>query len=229
MEIPLLKDIIIICGLSIAVLLIFHKLKVPTIVGFLITGILAGPQGMGLIKDIHQVKILAEIGIVVLLFTLGMEFSLKKIFKYKRFFFLAGPIQVTLTVGGGILAGILLGRPLNESIFLGFLLSLSSTAIVMRIFQERAETNAPHGQLSLGILIFQDIIAVPMMLLIPFLAGAGNEMDESLLLRLGEGILFLAVTLFSALQLVPTLLFYVAKTRSRELFLLTVLVICFSL
>jgi CPA2 family monovalent cation:H+ antiporter-2 len=228
MEIPILKDIVIIFGLSIAVLLIFHKLRVPSIVGFLITGILAGPQGLGLIKDIEQVKILAEIGIVVLLFTLGMEFSLKRIFKYKRYFFLAGPIQVGLTVAGGIFAGYLLNRPLHESIFLGFLLSLSSTAIVLRMFQERAETNTPHGQLSLGILIFQDIIAIPMMLLIPFLAGTGNEINESLFIRLGEGLLILAVTFFSAMQLVPTLLYYVTRTRSRELFLLTVLVICFS-
>lgn len=228
MIVPLLKDIIIIFGLSIAVLLLFHRFRIPSIVGFLITGIVAGPEGLRLISDVEKVKVLSEIGIIVLLFTVGMEFSLKKIFKYKRYFFLAGPIQVILTACGGFLAGEILGRPWNESIFLGFLLSLSSTAIVMRLFQERGETNTPHGQLSLGILIFQDVIAVPMMLLTPFLGGNPEELNASILYRLGEGAVILIVTFYSGIQLVPTLLFHAAKTRSRELFLLTVLLICFS-
>ena len=101
MEIPLLKDVVIIFGLSIFVLMLCHRLKVPSIVGFLITGILAGPQGMGLVSAVEEVQTLAEIGIVLLLFTVGLEFSLKKIWDYKRYFIIAGPIQVGLTVIGG--------------------------------------------------------------------------------------------------------------------------------
>ena len=228
MEIPLLKDFIIIFGLSIAVLLICHRLRIPYIVGFLVTGIVAGPQGLQLIRAIEEVHILAEIGIVVLLFTVGLEFSVKKILLYKRYFIIAGPIQVGLTVLGGFLTAKLLGRPINESIFLGFLVSLSSTAIVIRVLQERADSNSPHGKFTLGILIFQDVIVVLMMLVTPMLAGEGQEIDVNLFFQLGKGLVILAITFLSAIQLVPTLLFYVAKTRSRELFLLTILVICFS-
>ncbi|MGA8164913.1 MAG: cation:proton antiporter [Waddliaceae bacterium] len=217
----------IIFGLSIVVLLICHRLKVPGIVGFLITGIVAGPSVLGFVSAGQDVKLLAEIGIIVLLFTVGLEFSVKRILEYKRYFMIAGPIQVSLTIAGGLLAGQLLNRPLNESIFLGFLVSLSSTAIVMRILQERAETNSPHGRLSLGILIFQDVAVVLMMLVIPFLSGA-EDIEASVLLLLGQGVVILVITFYAAVKLVPRLLFYVAKARSRELFLLTVLVICFS-
>lgn len=228
MEIPLLKDIVIIFALSILVIYTCTRLRIPTIVAFLITGILCGPQGLGLISAVEEVKILAEIGIVVLLFTVGLELSIKKVLEYKRYFFIAGPIQVCLTTLAGILVGQVLGRPFGESVFLGFLLSLSSTAIVMRVLQERAETNSPQGHLILGILIFQDIIVVPMMLVTPLLVGEGVEFDKKILYLLGEGILILAVTLISAIKLVPTLLYFVAKTRSREMFLLTLFVICFS-
>ena len=228
MEIPLLKDLIIIFGLSIGVLLICHRLKIPTIVGFLLTGILCGPHGLGVIKYISDVKILAEVGIIMLLFTVGMEFSIKKILEYKRFFLVGGVLQVALTTGAGVLIGQSLGRPMPESIFLGFLLSLSSTAIVLRTLFQREESNTPHGRLILGILIFQDLIVVPMLLVTPFLAGKGGDVDSSLLLLIFEGLLILGVIFYAALRIVPRLLYIVARTRSRELFLLTVLVICFS-
>jgi len=228
MEIFYLKDMIIILGLSIFVLLLCHRIKVPSIVGFLITGVVAGPQGLGLISAVGEVKVLAEIGIIALLFTVGLEFSIKKILAYKLYFLIAGPIQVFLNVVGGMAAGIFLGRPVTEAIFLGFLVSLSSTAIVMRTLQERGETNSPHGLLNLGVLIFQDVIFVLMLMVTPLLGKTPAAANIRLLTLFGQGLLILGITFFSAIRIVPWLLYHVAKTRSRELFLLTILVICLS-
>jgi len=201
MEIPLLRDIVIIFGLSILVLLGCHRLKIPSLVGFLITGIICGPGGFGVVKAVEEVKVLAEIGIISLLFTVGLEFSIKKIIENIRYFILAGPLQVGITTVCGILAGLLFGRPPGESIFLGFIISLSSTAIVIRILQERAETNSPHGRMVIGILIFQDVIVVPMMLVTPFLGSGGEQVDLFLLWQLAKGFIILALIFISAVML----------------------------
>lgn len=228
MDIPLLREMVIIFGLSIAVILACHRLKIPAIVGFLLTGVLAGPHGLGLIQNVEDVDILAEIGIILLLFTVGMEFSLKKIFEYRRFFVIGGFSQVFLTVGLGFLAGLVIGRPIGESLFLGFILSLSSTAITLRVLDEKSESDSPHGRLTTGVLIFQDIVAIPMMLLTPFLGGVGAHFDSHFVTTALAGIVILVVVLFAAIKIIPRLLYYIAKTRSRELFLMSVLTICFS-
>lgn len=228
MEIPLLKEIVIIFCLAIVVILGCHKLKLPTIVGFLITGVLGGPHGFGFINNVEDVDMLATIGIVMLLFAVGMEFSFKKILEYKRFFLIGGVLQVLFTVLAGLVVGLLIGRPIGESIFLGFLLSLSSTAIVLRVLDEKGETDTPHGRLIIGVMIFQDIIAIPMMLFTPLLGGGGGEVSGDFLLTLGKGLLILVVVLIAANKIVPKMLYYIAKTRSRELFLLSVLTVCFS-
>lgn len=228
MDIPLLREIVIIFGLSIAVILGCHRLKIPAIVGFLLTGVLAGPHGLGLIQKVEDVDILAEIGIILLLFTVGMEFSLKKIFEFRRFFLIGGLAQVLLTVGLGFLAGLLLGRPIGECIFLGFILSLSSTAITLRVLEEKSESDSPHGRLTTGVLIFQDIVAIPMMLMTPLLGGVGGNLDYRFVTTALIGIVILVGVLFAATKVIPRLLYYIAKTRSRELFLMSVLTICFS-
>lgn len=228
MDIPLLREMVIIFGLSIAVILACHRLKIPSIVGFLLTGVLVGPHGLGLIQNVDDVDILAEIGIILLLFSVGMEFSLKKIFEYRRFFVIGGLTQILLTVLVGFSIGLLFQRSTGESLFLGFILSLSSTAITLRLLDEKSENDSPHGRLTTGILIFQDIVAIPMMLLIPFLGGAGSHIDSKLVTTAAAGIIILVAILFAATKVVPRLLYYIAKTRSRELFLMSVLTICFS-
>lgn len=229
MEVPIIKEIVIIFALSIGVLLLCHRLKLPGVVGFLVTGVLCGPHGFGLIKGIDDVQNLATIGIVLLLFTVGMEFSIKNIIKYKYFFFGGGILQVFITQAATMfICKYLLGRPWNESIFLGFLISLSSTAIVLRALDDNGERESPHGRLILGILIFQDIIAIPMMLSAPILAGAGNEFDLSHLYQFLYGIGVLLIMAACAFYAVPWLLYFVTRTRNRELFLVSVLTICFA-
>src|ERR1700733_13654468 len=168
-EIPLLHDIVVIFGLSIFVLLFCHRINLPNLVGFLLTGILCGPYALGIVQSEEDVQTLANIGIILLLFVVGMEFSFKKILEYRRYFLIGGTLQVAFTIVGGVIIGKLIGRTIQESIFLGFLLSLSSTAIVLRLLDEKRETDTPHGRVILGMMIFQDIAAIPMMLLVPLL------------------------------------------------------------
>ena len=230
MEIKLLQDIAIIFGLAIIVLQVCHRIKLPAIIGFLVTGALVGPHGLHLVKSVHEVELLAEIGVVLLLFTIGLEFSLKELFRLKRLVLIGGTLQVFMTIivtTTIIFFGFHL--PANRAIFIGFLMALSSTAIVLRLYQERAELDSPHGETILAILIFQDIIVVLLMLLTPFLAGAGGEgleLAQSLLVMLVKTGVILGLVLFAARYLVPHVLFLVARTRSREMFLLTIVTIC---
>lgn len=228
MGVPILDEVLIIFALSIAVLLICHRLQIPSTVGFLITGILSGPYGLGFVQNIEDVQTLADIGIILLLFTIGLEFSLNKIFLYKRYFLLGGALQVLLTIAAGWLLGEVFGQTHRASLFWGFLLALSSTAIVLRSFEERREGNTPQGNLCLGILIFQDVIAVVMMLAIPLLGSSHNEIASTYFysLLLGAVILLAAVT--AGHYIIPRLFLHITRTRSRELFLLCTLTICFS-
>lgn len=228
MEVVFFSNVLIVTGLSAAVLYICHLLKIPVIIGFLITGILAGPQALGLISDMESVQVLAEIGIIMLLFTIGIEFSFQNLFKFKRPALVGGSIQIAFT--GLIVFGISLyaGLPVTESILIGFIVTLSSTAIVMKLLQERAEVDTPHGSTVLGILIFQDIIVVPMMLMIPILAGAGQAGQGVSLYQLAQiGAVLLLIV--AARWAVPRVLFMVTRTRSRELFFLSLIVICLGI
>ena len=226
MEIPMLKDIVVIFGLSIVVLVLCHRFRVPTIVGFLLTGIFVGPYGLGLVKAIHDVEIFAEVGIALLLFTIGIEFSLKRLLQIKRSVLMGGSSQVLLT----ILAAYFIVRRFDlasgEAIFIGFLVALSSTAIVLKLLQERAEVDSPHGNTTLGILIFQDIIIVPMILITPLLIGAKGNLGGPLLVLTSKGVGIILLVIVSAKWLVPKVLYQIVKTRKHEIFLLSVIVIC---
>lgn len=228
MEIPLLREVVIIFALSIFVQLACHRLRIPTIVGFLLTGVLAGPHALGLVNNAEDVDVLATVGIVMLLFAVGMEFSLKKILKHKKDFFIGGFLQVFLTILASAGIAVSCGSTIEESIALGFLVSLSSTAIVLRTLEQRNQSRAPHGRLIVSILIFQDIIAIPMMLMIPSLNGENSLFTLDNLWAAAKGLAILVAVAVLAIQLIPRLLYYVTSTRSRELFILSVLTICFS-
>ena len=170
-DIPFLKEIVLILGLSVLVIYIFRKIKLPAILGFLATGILFGPNALGLASRGSEIEMLSEIGVILLLFIIGLEFSLKNLMSIRKVVFIGGSIQVLLTIA--ITAGIsfLLRYELTEAVMLGFLFALSSTAIVLKLLQEKGLMRSNHGRISLGILIFQDIIVVPMILLVPIISG----------------------------------------------------------
>jgi CPA2 family monovalent cation:H+ antiporter-2 len=228
MEIQLLNDIVIIFGLSVAIILLCHKLRIPALVGFLVTGALAGPYGLGLIRSQHEVEILAEVGVVLLLSTIGIEFSFKRLLEIRKAVLLGGSLQVVLTTAGVYAGARALELPANEAIFFGFLFSLSSTAIVLRLLQQKGEIDSPHGRTSLGILVFQDIVIVPMMLLTPLLAGEVGDLYEFLFTFTVKAAGVILLVIAGAKWFVPRLLKLSVRTRSRELFLLTIVTLCLA-
>lgn len=228
MDIPLLPEIITIFALSIGVLLICHRVHLPNVVGFLLTGMICGPHALKLIPDESQVQVLAHLGIVLLLFTVGMEFSFKRILEYRNYFFVGGLLQVGLTVLAGFAISFCHCLHWGQALYFGFLISLSSTAIVLRVLDDKQEAQTPYGRFIVGVMIFQDIIAIPMMLFIPLLGGVQEEFNLTMLYTVGKGLLILGAVLFCANKLVPRFLYVIAKTRSKELFLLSVMTICFA-
>lgn len=223
----LLTDLLIIFALSIPVVFTFSKLKIAPLIGFLLSGILAGPFGFGLIREVENIDLLAEIGVVLLLFTIGMEFSLRDLFKLRRIVIFGGGFQLSITTVIVAFIFLWLGTSKESSIFFGLLVALSSTAIVLKLLQERGEMYSLHGRTSLGILIFQDIAAVIIILLIPVLAGIPGT-DKSFLELILQGIGLIVFTLLSARYVVPFIMYQVAKTRNNELFLLSVVTIGLS-
>ena len=221
----LLPDLLILFALSVVAALAFHRLRLPPIVGFLITGVISGPYGFGLIRNIADVESLAEIGVVLLLFTVGLEFSLQHLARLRRFLFIGGALQVgvTIAVTAALARSLAVAWPV--AIFIGMLVTLSSTAITLRLYAERGELDTPFGNASLGILIFQDLCVVPMMLLTPALAGGGRN-PTTLARTLLEAALFIAATVVAARLVVPRILHLVAATRRREVFLLTIVLFC---
>lgn len=224
-EMLLLQDLLVLFGLGIVAVVAFHKLRLPPVLGFLITGVVCGPYGFRLVDDVHKIEILAEIGLVLLLFTIGIEFSVKTFLRLRNFLLIAGGLQILGTVGAGAVLTHFIGLPWTASVFIGMLLSLSSTAIVIRILEYRGDLDSAHGKTSLSILIFQDLCIVPMVLLTPFLAGEEGNLWEVGILA-GKALLFLVLAATVARYLVPWLLNQVARTKRREAFVLAIILLC---
>jgi monovalent cation:H+ antiporter-2, CPA2 family len=221
----LLQDLLLLLLASVPIAFIFNRLRLPTIVGFIMTGVLIGPYGLGLIKDVEAIDVLAELGVVLLLFTIGLEFSLRRILEMKRLFLVGGGLQVILTTLLAGLVAYLLGRPIEQTIFFGFLFTLSSTAIVLKSYIDRAEIDAPHGRAGVGILLFQDLSIVPMMLLIPVLAGTRGGSVAGIALTLVIAIGAIALIILAARIIVPYLLHHIVRLRSSELFVISIVVL----
>lgn len=228
MENLLLKNITLIFVVSIPVLFIFLRLRLPSILGFLITGLLLGPYGLGLVQTVREVEILAEIGVVLLLFTIGIEFSLSNFQRIMRSILVAGTFQFAVTTTVVFMVALAFGVAGKKALFLGFLAVLSSTAIVFKLLQERAELGSPQGMISAAILIFQDLMVVPLILIVPYLADSPVSEGGSIWITLAKAVGLVAVLLASAKWIIPKILYFTVKTRSRELFLLLITVICMA-
>ena len=228
-DFPIIKDISILLFFSVFIVFFLKRLKFPSVIGFLLTGIVIGPYGLSLINAVKEVEVLSEIGVILLLFVIGMELSLKQLALIKKTVFVAGFIQVFLTVL--VSAGIyhVIGNTWNEAVFIGFLFSLSSTAIVLKTLQDRHEISSAQGKNALAILIFQDIIVVPMMLFTPIIAGKSDDLTYSIFSLLIKSVLVVLLTYISAKFIVPKLLYSIAKTKSKDLFLLTTITLCFAI
>jgi CPA2 family monovalent cation:H+ antiporter-2 len=225
----LLKDSVIILASAVAVLLITARLRVPPVVGLILTGLLVGPSGFGWIADSEEVEVFAEIGVVLLLFIIGLELSLELLRELRRPFLLGGSVQAAVTAAIASGVGLALGFELNRAIFLGFVIALSSTAIVLKLYGDRRETDTPQGRTVLGILLFQDFLIVPMIVLVPVLAGEVGASPTVLMLRFGGSFAAIVAIIVVARRIAPSLFDRIARTRIRETFVLGSLAICLAL
>jgi CPA2 family monovalent cation:H+ antiporter-2 len=197
----------------------------PSIVAYLVAGVVAGPGGLGLIGRSAAVEHLADIGVALLLFGVGIEFSLERLRRIFRRMVASGALQVVLTVTLGALAFRMLGAGWPVAVFVGFLVALSSTAIVFKLYEESGEIDAPHGLAAAGVLLFQDLALVPMILLVPVLAEPGGGGAVDALMALGRAAVAVGALLLLARVVLPRVLTLVARTRTPELFPLAALVI----
>jgi CPA2 family monovalent cation:H+ antiporter-2 len=227
-ELAFLRDLVILFGASIVVVYCFNKLRVPAVVGFLVAGALLGPYGLDFVDDVARIEVFAEVGVVMLLFTIGVEFSLAHIASLRAVVG-GGTIQIASAIGLSVLAGMAVGLPVNQGVFWGFLIAMSSTAIVLKMVTERGETNSPQGRLTIGILIVQDLAVVPMMVLTPVLGGQGDGGAAAVLWSLSKAVLLMTLILVAARFLVPRLLIEVVRSRSRELFVITIILVCLGI
>ncbi len=224
-QLHILRDLAVIFAGSLLVILVFHRFKLPALPGFIVAGILLGPNALGLVSDPKDVESLAEVGVIMLLFTIGIEFSLSRLREMGRQILVGGFSQLGFTVLATLAVGLALLGDWRVSLFLGFLIALSSTAIVLKVLTDSGEIDAPHGRLATGVLIFQDLCVVPIMLVLPFLAGKAAGGPVGLLLALGKAALVVVGVVLAARTIVPRALAAILKTRSRELFLIAVILI----
>lgn len=226
-EIPLLGDLLIAISLGVLSAIALNFLRLPAVTGLIVAGALAGPYGLGVVKDVHSIELLAEIGVVFLLFTIGLEFSLGRLKRIAKIAFTGGTIQVGLTTILAVFVATHFGYDIRKGIFFGFLIALSSTAIVLKSLSERGEIDAPHGKVIVATLIFQDLCVVPMMLIIPVLASESDFLPIlDLLTALTKAGVMVAGALIVGRWVVPRVLAKVDVLHSKEIFLLAVIAIC---
>ncbi len=229
MELTILTDIVIIFALSLLVNLLFTRFKVPSVVGYLLTGIFAGPHMLGLIHGDHDIELMAEIGVVLLMFTIGLEFSIKNLVKIRRIVFFGGFIQVILTAAAFAAVSGFYQLDLKASLFIGFIVALSSSALVLKILQERADLTSNYGRTILGILIFQDLLLVPLLLFTDFLGNGSDHLWlelSGLLIKMA----FIGLVIFTGTRwVVPWLFDKIALAKSQELFTMSIFLICLSI
>lgn len=225
-NIPLLIDLIILLAVSVPVSIIFYYLKLPPVIGFLISGVIIGPYGGKLIHEIRTVELLSNIGTVLFLFSVGLEFSIASVMKSKKSWLLGGGLQVFLTTGLVFIPLFFLNCPLPSALLIGFLVTLSSTAIILKLYSEHGMTDSPQGNLVTGILFFQDLAVIPMLLSIQLFARNSESSFLHILKTILTALLSTAVIFLLSYYLAPKILKQAVKLNNREVFTLTIFLLC---
>jgi len=218
-------QLIIILGVSIPVIYVFNKIKLPSIIGFLITGIMIGPFGLKLIDDIAGIQLLADIGVAFLLFTIGIEIRLSRFLKHLSEILLTGGLQILCTFIVGMAVGLSMQLSISQSVFIGFILAHSSSALILKILKDRDDEASPQGRISIGVIIFQDMMVVPMMLLIPFLAGSSGPDALMIIWKLVKSMLIIVCILAAARYVVPFILERLVIMNMRDVLVIASVVI----
>ncbi|HAK56328.1 MAG: cation:proton antiporter [Vicinamibacterales bacterium] len=220
-DLGVLRDLAIIVGLAIPVVALAHRLRMPPLVGFLLVGVAIGPRGAGLIPEVESVAALSEIGVVLLLFAIGLELSLSRVLEWGTAVLVTGGAQMLGMLAIGAAVGSALGLPLGQSLFYGALAAMSSTAVVSKTYADRDELDTPHAREVLSILVFQDLAIVPLMLLLPLLGGDARA-GEGAWLRLVVSLAAMTALIAGGRLVVRWTLDRVVAVRDRELFTLCV-------
>ncbi len=221
-DLSVLREIFILLTLALANAWLFSRLHQSPVVGYLATGLLVGPYGFHLVKGIHEVEIVAEVGVILLLFTIGLEFSYSRIMRLKGVLLKAGTTQIAVTAVVVGLGTLLLGESWHSAAGLAMAMALSSTAIVLKLLLERGEIDSAHGRVALGILLFQDLCVILFLVVLPLL---GNTPQAFSLWTVVHAALIMGMLYLFARHLLTPLLRGILRTRSPELFRLTILVL----
>jgi CPA2 family monovalent cation:H+ antiporter-2 len=224
-----LESVLILLGSAVIVVVLFRSLHLPPLLGYLLVGIAVGPFALAWIPDTEEGRNLGEFGVVFLMFSIGLEFSLAKLFQLRRAVFGLGLTQVLVTLAGVLALAAAAGAPWQVALALGGAIAMSSTAIVLRVLAERMQLETPHGRDILGVLLFQDLAVVPLLILIPAIADGSGELVQRLAVALAKGGAVLVVVLFLGQKLMRVWFHVVARRRSHELFILNVLLITLGL
>ena len=222
-ELGILQDLVVVVGAAIPIVAIAHRLRIPAIVGFFLVGAVIGPNGLALIPNAESVTVLAELGVLLLLFTIGLELSLTRVMQLGRVALQGGGLQVggTLVVVAAVATGF--GVPINRALFYGGLVALSSTAVVFKVYADRGELDTPHGRVVVSILLFQDLCVVPLMLFMPMLAGAqAGSTTVANWVGIARSLLVVAILVAGGRVVVPWVLDRIVLLRDRELFTLCI-------
>jgi CPA2 family monovalent cation:H+ antiporter-2 len=221
----LITDLVIALGATFLGGWVAHRLGQPVLIGYIIAGIVIGPNTPGLVADRHNVETLANLGVAFLMFTIGVELSFSELKLVRRLALVTGGIQIPATIVLGAIAGAAIGWSWQASILLGAAFALSSTIVVLKLAVQRGEAHSAHTHAALGIGIVQDLALVPIIAMLPVLAGSRDNLALSLLRSLGLAAVALAIVVLLGTRLVPRILFAVARTGSRELFIVTIVLI----
>ena len=223
-DLPLLRDLVILVAVAIPVVVLAYRMRVPTIVGFLVTGIAIGPTALGLVRETESVAALAEIGVVLLLFAVGLELSLSRIVRMGKVILRAGTMQMAGTMAVVFLLALAAGVPWRTGTLFGALFALSSTAVILKVYADRGELDSAQGRMVVAILLFQDLCVVPLMLFLPLLAGSGGSLvavGRDIVVAIGVAATLLVVGRYA----VPRLLERIVAMRNQEIFTLVVVAI----
>ncbi|MBL8490689.1 MAG: cation:proton antiporter [Rhodocyclaceae bacterium] len=224
-----LQLVLVLLAAAVLVVVAFRGLGLPPVIGYLLVGTLIGPHAFGWLPDDESTRRLAEFGVVFLMFSIGLEFSLPRLYSMKRIVFGLGLAQVAATLALAVAIAWATGVSLRAGIALGGVLSMSSTAVLSRLLSERLELESPHGREVIGVLLFQDLAVVPLMILLPALSQAPDAFAETLAVELAKAAVVLGVVIFFGQRLMGLWFFVVARQKSSELFVLNVLLITLGL
>ncbi|HEV2009134.1 MAG TPA: cation:proton antiporter, partial [Burkholderiales bacterium] len=224
-----LQSVLILLAAAVLVVIVFRVLKLPAMLGYLLVGVAIGPYGFGLIADAEDTRNLAEFGVVFLMFSIGLEFSLTKLATMRRIVFGLGASQVVLTLAIVIALVLAAGADWRMGIVLGGALAMSSTAIVSKMLADKLEINTLHGRQVVGVLLFQDLAVVPLLIVIPELAQQPAGLAAGLMLAMLKATVVLAILLYFGQRPMRAWFHLVATQKSSELFVLNVLLITLGL